>query len=112
MLNVLTQSRADKPRKRTTMKTARFNELTTTPRADLAPADKAVQKMIFDDMTKSATSDSARARIASAYAALAPESIKAPVDRFAAAAKAQATRKANAASAASAFLASLESSDA
>ena len=92
---------------KTAARAARFAYLTTTNRASLKDADKAVQKMTFDAMIDDAADESARDKLRAAYARLAPEVEKKKLDKYAAAAKAQVTRKANAASSASAFLASL-----
>ncbi len=69
-------------------------------------AERAVQTMYFNALCESDPSNAATYR--AEHARLAPKSVKAPYDKFAAAAKAQATRKANTAALAAAFLASIQ----
>ncbi len=78
----------------------------TTPAASLeSNAERAVQTMHFNALCESDPSNAATYR--AEQARLAPKSVKAPYDKFAAAAKAQATRKAKTAAFAAAFLASI-----
>ncbi len=78
----------------------------TTPAASLVnDAERAVQTMHFNALCDSDPSNATTYR--AEQARLAPKSVKAPVDRFAAAAKAQTTRKENARAFAAAFLASI-----
>ena len=79
----------------------------TTPAASLeSNAERAVQTMHFNALCDSDPSNAPTYR--AEQARLAPKSVKAPVDRFAAAAKAQATRKDNARAFAASFLASIK----
>ncbi len=77
----------------------------TTPAALLSNAERSVQTMHFNALCESDPSNAAIYR--AEHARLAPKAVKAPVDRFAAAAKAQATRKENVRACAAAFLASI-----
>lgn len=69
-------------------------------------AERAVQTMHFNALCSSDPSNAATYR--AEHARLAPKSVKAPCDKYAAAAKAQATRKANTAALAASFLASIK----
>lgn len=104
-----------------------FAKYLNTPRAALTPAERAIQTLVHANYPESAMTPAQIALRDDAYAfnlniksrdltdaqrAIRESTVKPPVDRKAAAAKAQATMKANIAAAAAAFAASRESTDA